>query len=66
MVVVVNRKMAKRSAEHFTRFTTTSAIWSLFADLNSPLSSLRAHQGELNIEEGKHVLACFKTRNYFE
>ena len=65
--------MAEQLAEHFTRFPTnyclkhskkttrrtTSAIWSIFADLNSPLSLNMPYRGELNIDEGKHVLACF-------
>ena len=56
VVLVVKRKMAEQSAEHFTRFSwncclkhskkttrrTTSAIWSIHADLNSPLSSKHA------------------------
>ena len=68
-------------AEHFSRFTanyylktqqeqledtsTTSAIWSIFADLNnSPLSpklpDKHAHyRDELNTDGVKHVLACF-------
>ena len=56
VVLVVKRKMAEQLAEHFTRFMTnyclkhskkttrrtTSAIWSIFADLNSPSSSKHA------------------------
>ena len=38
-----------------------------FGDPNSHLSSKHAlNRDELNIDEGKHVLACFQTSNYFE
>ena len=46
--------MAEKSAEQFTRFVT-SAIWSIFAGMNRPLSPKRPD--ELSI--GQHVLACF-------
>ena len=40
---------------------TISAIWSIFADLNSPLSPKLPDQHALvNIDGGKHVLACFE------
>ena len=44
----------------------TSAIWRTFAAPNNPLSPKLADKqtctivDELNIDEGKHVLACFK------
>ena len=52
----------------------TSAIWRIFEDLNNPLSPKLADkktctiEDKLNIDRGKHVLACFCTRNlaYFE
>ena len=39
-----------------------------FAVLNNPLNPRLANKWdiELNIDGGKHVLACFSTRNYFE
>ena len=41
----------------------TSAIWKIFAELNNPLSLKLANnhaiKDELNINEGKHVLARF-------
>ena len=47
----------------------TSAIWRIFEDLNNPLSPKLADkktctiEDKLNIDRGKHVLACFCTRN---
>ena len=42
---------------------TTSAIWKIFAVLSNPLSpklaDKQAIEDELNIDGGKHVLACF-------
>ena len=49
---------------------TTSAIWSIFADLNSPYLlnfPIKVHyRYKLNIDGGKDVLTCFLTWNYFE
>ena len=46
----------------------TSVIWRIFAVLNNPLNPRLANKWdiELNIDGGKHVLACFSTRNYFD
>ena len=69
--MVVKRKIAEQLAEHFTRFTTnyclkhskkttrrtTSAIWSIFADLNSPLSSKHPLPRVLAINALLHPLA---------
>ena len=48
----------------------SSGIWRIFAELNNPLSpklaDKHAIEDELNIDGGKHLLACFKARNYFE
>ena len=42
---------------------TTFAIWRTFAVLNSPLSPKLADkhvfENEINIDGGKHILACF-------
>jgi len=46
------------------------AIWGIFAVLNNTLSpklaNKQAIEDKLNISGGKHVLACFQTRNYFK
>ena len=71
--MVVKTKIAEHSVEHFTRFTTNychkknnsknttpwiiSAIWSIFADLNGPLSSKHPLPRVLAINALLHPLA---------
>ena len=71
--------MAQQSAEHFTSFTTKLSkniarrqlegqhLLSEYICRPTALYLLNMHyRGELDIDNGKHVLACFETRNYFE
>ena len=49
----------------------TSAIWRIFAELNNPIISPKLAdkhviKKKINIDKGKHVLACLYTKNYFE
>ena len=49
----------------------TSAIWRIFAELNNPiispkLADKQVIKKKINIDKGKHVLACLYTKNYFE
>ena len=62
--MVVKRKMADKSAEHFIG---QHLLFGVYLQTRTALYLLNMHyRGELKIDEGKHVLACFSTRNYFE
>ena len=55
------QKQSKNSKK--TTQWTTSVIWRIFAVLNNPLNpklaNKQAIEDELNIDGGKHILACF-------
>ena len=57
------KKHGKNSKKTARR--TTSAVWAIFAELDNPLSPkfddkhACTNEDELNIDGGKHVLACF-------
>ena len=72
VVLVVKTKMAEQSAEHFIRFELLSKniarrqldrqhlVFGVYLQTWTALYLLNIHyRGELNIDEGKHVLACF-------
>ena len=73
--MVVKRKMAEQLAEHSTRFTTDYCqkniarrqldgqhlLFGVCLQTRTAIYLLNMHyRGELNIDEGKNVLTCFK------